>query len=465
MPMHTRPPLVKRFFSLWLAVLAVFVLILVWGVNALTPDDGSKPVATLPGNPAEPLSLTTPIPPYNADSAEYLLTAFSTRGMRDVTDAEPAFTLLPPGNTVVAQVIKRGPTPEIMAEGVTVRYNLDEAYAGGANSAVAQGDFKAAVEEAPYFFSASIPVLPYPAGNRFEPYPTAKAQALNAQGTVLVETGFVLPVSTEIGCRNCHTGPWKVADTAGLSAATADNILAVHDRRNGTRLAKQAADKQTVVCRSCHSGAGEQPNLSAALHGFHATMKLEGPEACGLCHPSSEKGRTQFYRGYHAMWGLDCTRCHGPLTDHAISLLRFEAEKGNKAATARMAQLKPSLVADAKDINPREPLVNLPQCRGCHDFKQKPDASTAMAFNKWTAGESELYSHMLENTGSLRCPSCHGSPHALYPATGPDGDDRDNIQPMQYQKAALPLGKDGNCQACHVEPMPVEAFVHHDRVE
>lgn len=468
------PAPIQRFFSLWLAALAIFLVLLGWCHSALSPSEAPRSTASAasvapgPASPAEqsaPPSATPAPPPYDADSAEYLLTVFPLQGMHHVTDAEPVLTLLPPGNVMVAQVLRRDPSPAIMPEGAQVQYSLDAAYAGGPNSAIAEGSLAPAPNGAPYFLAGPIPVLPYPAEGRFEPYPVARAKALDAQGSVLVETGFVLPVSTEIGCRNCHTGPWKTADAGGISAATAGNILNVHDRRNGTQLAEQAADNRTVVCRACHSGAGEQPNLSAALHGFHATMKLEGAEACGLCHPSSEQGRTRFYRGYHAMWQLDCTRCHGPMTDHAISLLRFEAEKGNKAASARLTQLQPALVGEARDIKPREPWANLPQCYGCHDFKAKPDASTASAFNKWTSKEGELYSRLLENTGTLRCPSCHGAPHALYPATGPDGDDRDNIQPLQYQKAALPLGKDGNCKACHTVDLPVEAFVHHDRVQ
>ena len=389
--------------------------------------------------------------------------------MRHVTDAEPAWSLLRPGNILVAQLIRRGPSPEVIAgteaEAVSIRYSLDAPYAGGANAPAAQGELKARAKSTD-FVSDPIAVLPFTSEGVFAPYPTATVRAVDKSGRLLAETRTVLPVSTEIGCRNCHTGPWKTGGKAGISPQTAGNILETHDRRSNTRLKEQADEGGTVDCLSCHGVVPGLVNISAAVHGFHATMKLKGAEACGNCHPSSDKGSTQFFRDFHAMWGLDCTRCHGGMEQHALSLLRAEADNGNAAAARRMLHVSRSAqppITDDKSILPRAPWVNLPHCTGCHDFKTKPDPMTASAVNKWTKGSEDLFSNALDNTGNLRCPSCHGSPHAVYPATSPAGDDRDNLQPLQYQKAAMPLGKDNNCAVCHTVSM--DYFIHHDRVE
>ncbi len=474
--MQSLPPprLQRRLFLVWILALAACLTLFVWAFHKLDAEQSAGSGKTAEGKvggapekgasaaPADGKSWRAPVPPFDPDKAEYVLTAFSTQGMRHVTDAEPAWSMLRPGNILVAQLIRRGPTPAVVSgkENVRVRYTLDAPYAGNGNAPAAQGELKPQ-DDGLAFASAPIAVMPYTADGGFAPYPTARVEALAPDGRLLAETRVVLPVSTEIGCRNCHTGPWKKDGKAGISEQTAGNILETHDRRSNTHLKEQADKGETVNCLSCHGITPEAPNLSAAVHGFHATMKLKGAEACASCHPSSETGGTRFFRDFHSLWGLDCTRCHGRLEDHALSLLKAEAEKGNTAAARRMSQILP--LAEAKDIAPRAPWINLPDCKGCHNFTVKPDSSSATAVGKWTKNSGELYANSLDNTGNLRCPSCHGAPHAVYPASGPDGDDRDNIQPTQYQKMAAPLGKDGNCAVCHTIPM--DYFIHHDRVE
>ena len=480
--MSRRSTTLSRFFAGWLLALAAFAALLFWARASL---DAHKPAAPevpgaaaasgageISGN-AKSFSLSpspeTSIPPFDADAATHLVTAFPMQGVHQIDDAAPAIALFPPESSLTAQVIERESQPQVRTEKVTVRYRLDDAYAGGRNKDAASGDL-APDKDRHFFASDGIGVTPYASdtAGAFQPYPVARVEALDDEGgALLASTGVVLPVSSETGCRNCHGGPWKNSGkdgaAGGISEATVADILAVHDRRNATELADMVKQGATVQCASCHSGLGDEPNLSTAVHGFHATMDLGGGEACGLCHASSEGGPTQFYRGYHNLLGLDCTRCHGALTDHAISLLRHESERGSPAAGKRLGQLRPAAVADVANVKPREPGVNLPQCAGCHDFKTKPDFSTATAFNKWTQSEDERFTRAFENMGKVRCPSCHGAPHAVYPASNPAGDDRDNIQPLQYQGAAMPLGKDGNCAVCHTHDMPF--FVHHDTVE
>ena len=474
-----QPSRTRRFYIAWIAAIIVCATFFLWTHSVLSPEHPAPPMRAELEKPV-PKKLETPAPsralkPFAPDSDEYIITAFSLQGMRHVTDAEPAFTLLPPGNTLVAQVIKRDPSPEPQfpgkgGEAATVSYTLDQKPDPAAGRALPLDGILGGSEDSPWFVNESIPVMPYLArtgdtasgSGFFYPYPTATLSAADNSGQVLMETRAVLPVSTEIGCRRCHSGPWKYEDAAGISRQTADNIFAVHDRRSHTNFAEQAAQNKTVDCRSCHSGAGEQPNISTAIHGFHAGMKLDGQEGCGACHASADEGATRFNRDFHATIGLDCTRCHGSMAQHALSLLRFETERGSTAASARKVLLEVEYSLDANEINPRKPWVNLPQCAGCHDFSKKPDPGSASAFNKWTQNKNERFSYAVENTGKLRCPSCHGSPHALYPTYGPSAED-DNLQPLLYQKKAAPLGKNGNCSVCHSVDM--DGFIHHDLVE
>lgn len=466
--MSSLPPrtLHRRFFRLWIAALFLLAALLLWAFFALQPGGGNAPgTAEAPTAPPAANLPKAIAPGFDPENGKWLLTAVCTEGLRQVGDALPVFTLLPPGNVLVAQLIARDTTPEPFdaerARGIRVRYSLDEPYAAG-NRGAASGDLLPSASGA-FFTSAPISVMPYLENGVFAPYPTALVEALDENGTVLAQTRVVLPVSTETGCRNCHTGPWKTADAGGISKTTAEDILAVHDRRVGTDLQKRSAAGHAPECRSCHTGQGQAPGLSTAVHGFHATMRLEGAEACGRCHASSEQGNTRFFRDFHDLYGLDCTRCHGSLEQHAFALVRFDADKGNGAAAKRLTQLAALLGDASRDIAPREAYVNMPHCFGCHNLEQKPDAGEATAFNKWTETADKRFSRSFENMGKVRCVSCHGAPHALYPSSSPAGDDRDNLQPLQYQKMAAPLGADNNCAVCHVEP--IDFFVHHDRPE
>ncbi|MFW5637623.1 MAG: cytochrome C, partial [Thermodesulfobacteriota bacterium] len=107
-------------------------------------------------------------------------------------------------------------------------------------------------------------------------------------------------------------------------------------------------------------------------------------------------------------------------------------------------------------INPRQPWINQPDCFNCHIDFQMPEVIET--FNRWTPSEAALYRNRTGEAGVM-CAGCHGITHALYPATNPLGDDRDNIPPMQYQGAPYPMGADKNCKVCHTVDMEFE--MHH----
>ncbi len=493
MPVPAAYAFLKRLHLLWLcAVLAACLgLFAAWTVLGPASSQRSAPAHTpvrtsekpagdaasasadshasraAPGDPgAAPLEM----PPAMAETAEYLLAAFPTQGMRHITDAA-AFTLLPPGSVLAAQIIRRGETPEVLTTGVSLRLKLEpdmRMVPPGGGKTLLEQDLPAPGADETAFASAPLGLLPYTGSGGFNPYPLVAVEAfalaesspLSRGSSPIAFTKAVLPVSTEMGCRNCHTGPWKESG-AGISDATAADILRVHDKRNRTRLARDAAEGKPADCRSCHESRAELPNLSAAVHGFHAAMDLKGPEGCSACHAASETGQTRFFRDIHAQWGLECSRCHGSMEQHALSLLLAEKEAGKKAAGRRMRLLAPDW-AGGGDIVARKAWVNMPHCSGCHNFAEKPSPDTASAYGKWTKDAAERFPNGLDNTGKVRCSSCHGPVHAVYPAQNPLGDDRDVIQPLQYQHLAAPLGAQGNCAACHKQPM--DYFVHHDRV-
>ena len=443
---------------------------LVKELNAANLDGGNNLTVDQKELPVE-------IPEFNKEEDEYVLLAWNNLGMHCISDSDPYWILLPPANDIFAQLVKRGDIPEIVTEGVTLEYVVEGGFENpekqvrfwefankllgadlapgvGVGGLKVQGVMKLE-EEHNAFAAPFVPVVPYPSDGSFNPYPVFTITAKDAQtGAILAETKTVAPTSTEMGCKNCHGGGWRVAGVAGFTDETSLDVLKAHDKNSGTNLAEKALNGNPMLCQSCHAdpvlgtkGRPELLNFPAAIHGWHANFltEREGMEACVACHPSRPDGPTECFRSHHAEM-MDCTHCHGTLEDHALSLLKKEKDAGKKGAARLMENLKARSVASVDEINPRTPWLNEPDCLNCHEDYGIGDLDKG--FNTWTSGPEELYRLRHDELGAMMCEACHGSTHAVYPATrNKYGENRDSIQPLQYQGNTRPIGND--CTVCH----------------
>ena len=405
--------------------------------------------------------------------------------MHTPSDADKWFSFLPPVNTLEAQLIKRGDPPEIVHDDVVIEYEPEP----GAAHPASHSDFWNNVQSLfgrsippdtglfgkgmrgtldfdstrNSFLAPGVPVLPGREHGIDNPYPrfTIKAKRVST-GAVLMSTTMVAPVSTEIGCRYCHGGGWKNGQS-GISDTTARNILRAHDRINGTTLLNQALAGKPQLCQSCHPdpalGTLGEPGVtdfSSAMHGWHALyMPTDDSRGCAMCHPSSTTGSTRFLRDGHAALDLGCVDCHGTMAGTAVSLLKSQEKV--PAVTRLMDKLQPP---NKDSIHAREAWLGEPDCLTCHKNFQPPQV--ADAFNSWTTGMKDLYRVRADVVG-VRCPACHGSPHATYPTHNPMGRDRDNLQPLQYTGMRGPIGSNGQCAVCHRKPM--KNSIHHENME
>jgi mono/diheme cytochrome c family protein len=419
------------------------------------------------------------VPPFDSATDEYTLLAWCTLGMKCITDADGFFSFLPPGSALGALLLRRGPAPEIVSEGVEIAYAAPEdmrnpsahvdfwKYAPSIIGKELPLNVSAAGKgltgtlawnaKSGQFLAAGIPVVPYSDLGTVNPYPLFDVTATDkASGKVLARTAAVLPVGAEMGCKTCHGGDWRKNGTSGIGRTAAEGILAVHDRRNRTDLAVRAAAGKPVLCQSCHpdpllnaEGKKELLNLPAAMHGFHANyLTGQGDEVCSRCHPDSPTGVTRCLRDVHGNSGLACASCHGTLEDHTISLLKQEQAAGKAGAARLLANLTPRM-ASFDEIKPRIPWNQEPDCLTCHQGFGPPQSD--VAFNTLTADAGGLYRNRKEALGKVPCIACHNSPHAIYPTVNAYGADRDNVQPIQYQGEAGPIGSGGNCKVCHGE--------------
>ena len=441
------------------------------------------------GVTATPAQIETELPPFDEAADEYVLLVWNDLGMHCISDSDPWFVILPPANTLEAQLFLRGEVPEQVMEGVKLEYAVEAGFEHPSKHVefweYAPQTFGVELEDDMGLFgkglsgemdfdadrfswiAAGIPVAPYKDDGSYNPYPTFTVRAVDEfSGEVLVETKVVAPTSTEMGCRNCHEGSWRTG-TSGIDDETAVNLLLVHDQLNGTDLYKEALAGEPKLCQSCHAdpalgapGDSTVLNFSAAMHGWHANyMPYEDARACVMCHPAAKGGNTQCSRGFHNTLGVTCTDCHGTMSEHGLALLKAEEQK--EVAQRLMKNLVPSQVASAAEVNSRWPWLQEPDCLTCHVEFEAP-IQPASAFNIWNTYPGDLY-RMRHDWVDIRCEACHGATHALYPAHNPYDRHRDNMQPMQYGGLPLPLGSNGTCAVCHTQEM--EDAVHHPNME
>lgn len=351
----------------------------------------------------------------------YVVFGYNDLGMHCMNQDFSELCVLPPANTLRAQVIERSSgDPRIVTSGFQLSYsipgNADSTsktnfwqYApqlfganlapniglfgfglGGNMQATADGDF----------WAHGIPLTQLTDAGATDYYQLASLTLVRL-GKRAASTQAVVPVSWEMSCDNCHT-------TAGISVAT--NILRKHDQLHGTTLEAQ----KPVLCARCHAdpalgaaGVAGVSTLSSAMHSVHATRmgNLSDEAKCYSCHPGP---RTQCLRDVHKTNGLTCTNCH-------ISM---------------------AAVGDPS----RRPWQDEPRCGSCHSVAGHEYEQPGV-----------LYRDSVGHNG-VKCITCHGSPHAIGPSSNP----RDNVQAIALQGKAGPISK---CTVCHLRK-PDDAFNH-----
>ncbi len=428
-----------RYLRLVMSLAAVLPVIILAGCKAttttgtvttstssITSTNTTTTTMDMPSSTLPPIATTSVIPPTIAAQPnislpvfdygkQYAVFAWNDLGMHCANPSYDTAVLLPPYNTVRAQVIKRGSPPQVITTGITVDYEvIDNTYSYGKGQYAGfwdnvkklfgitlakntglnlddpnihnglKGTMTAKVD---YFVTDGIPLTPYYDDGGWNPYQIGHITVKDASGNVVAETYNTIPISDEISCAKCH----------GSSAF--QDILQKHDTNNGTKLVSQ----EPVLCASCHGDpalgkpdAGPFHYTSDHIHGFHATVNPQ--PSCYDCHPGQA---TQCSRSLaHTAEGGNCTTCHGDLANVSSSI-------------------------DAGRI----PWVVEPKCATCHTGVAQVDTQNTLYRNA-------------QGHGGVYCTSCHGSPHAMVPTS----QRSDNLQALQYEGKALTIS---DCRVCH----------------
>lgn len=389
---------------------------LVWnGAEGPTPTQTLALTPTLTETPT-----TTPPPPVLGD---YIVIGWNDLGMHCYNPDFQDLAVLPPYNTLWAQVIQRGDPPLIVTDGITVTYSFpDNTYSIGKTNFWDYNVQLFGVDLPPdvgltgkglagemdlvddHFAADGIPLTEYDDGDHTTrvPYQLAEIIVYDAGGSELAYNQVVAPVSTEMHCEYCHyDGGVEDISTGRIET----NILTLHDIENQEdypeKFAGPLMEQRPVLCANCHEsnalGAkGEPgiPSLSNAIHEKHADKVDASTDGCYNCHPGPS---TKCLRDVMSTeYGIDCLYCHGDM------------EEVSK--------------------NP-QPWLNEPRCDSCH---------SAPGYEQ----DNDLY-RFSKGHGGLYCEACHDSTHAI--ATSAEA--RDAIKFINLQGYAGTLDK---CTVCHL---------------
>lgn len=436
--------------------------------------------------------------------------SFNNLGMHCYDSDFSVFSILPPFNTVNAQVVRRGSgatNPVILDNTqatVFFRAVADKSKSINTTSANKTNfwDHVSALFGAPltvdvgltgvtmpgtgnipqpfatyspamkWFSAEGIPITAIDDRGKQNTYPLMAIQPFDVTASnVPAATSTVLPVSDEMYCSNCHSTGGMAANSStqtkwGVPAWSTsviipiqyrENILILHDAKHTTG---GLMGRKPVLCASCHyspaldlTGAGPQgdqvgkPMFSFAVHGRH------GKDINGKVPSSTSPA---------IIPGVDVAACYNCHPGTVTKCLR--GAMGAAGITCNDCHGGLLAVGGVYPTNPpRTPWVNEPRCESCHTgdaliqmgnkIRQRvaydpADSSAAprIATNRRFAEEAGILYRNSRGHGGLACQACHGSTHAEWPIADPKAND--NIAATQLQGHIGPIIE---CTACHGE--------------
>ncbi len=369
-------------------------------------------------------------------NGQWTVVAWNNLGMHCMDDDYSVFSILPPYNTVNAQVIdatgKLVTNP--LAAGITVTYescadpdgSLNTTAAGktnfyqycqalfGANLAVDQGlagNPMPGSSNIPrpmnwvsgmnWFEALGIPICPTDDSGRKNPYPMMRVSARNAAGNVLASADVVLPVSDEMDCRACHaSGSGPAARPAAGWVTDPDgkrdfrlNILRLHDEQQASNPLYATALAQTgYSSQGLYQGvvADHKPVLCAACHASEALA------AGGVA------GVPPLTRAMHAK--------HATVVNPADGLMLNNIASRNSCYVCHPGSATRCLRgAMGSAINPADGTMTM-QCQSCHGSMSEVGSSHRTGWLDEPNCQGCHTGDAVQNDGNIRFPSVFASP-------------------------------------------------------
>jgi hypothetical protein len=426
---------------------------------------------------------------------DYIVLSWNDLGIHCLDKDFSVFSILPPYNTLHAQVIRRGGEPQILNDTVVNVFYQAQADADGTINTTSVGKTNfwdyvrplfnvslppdVGLKNYPtqsytpvgmefdlkynFFKAEGIPTAPYDDNGNFDPYPLAKITATDKNGNLLASATAVIPVSDEMSCITCHASnsgnsealPKNPANHLDPEIDYRLNILLKHDDNEETKITQAMLDELKA----------QGYNYQASLY---QTQQDGTPILCAACHKSNALGTngvsgvpplTQAIHSSHALpvqntgkTGTDaCYLCH-PGT-------KTQCLRGAMGSNGIACQNCHGDMAQVDDIN-REGWLDMPNCQSCHQQGQRytsvfdsngnprPILDDRFATNPDTPLPGKSLYRLSKGHGGLQCEACHGPTHAIYPSREPK--DNQHIVALQGYKGEL-----RECWVCHSNQVPL----------
>jgi len=358
---------------------------------------------------------------------KYIVLAWNDLGMHCYNRDFKDLAVLPPFNTLWAQVIRVDNPPQVITTGITVEFFFENnTYSVGKSNfwtydvelfnddlpdnvgLTGTGLFGDMTLAGDHFEAVGIPLTEFNDGDHITPYPYQLATVVvRQQGTnlELARAKVVAPVSTEMHCDYCHydRGPGNEDIATGVIE---QNLLTKHDEENSGKYPAGSGllmNRRPILCAECHAsnalslpGVPGIPNLSHAMHEKHNERVPDTLNGCYSCHPGPQ---TKCLRDVMSLspYNLDCIDCHGTMFTVA---------------------------------NKPNPWLNEPRCDNvaCHGSGFQQD--------------QPLY-RMSKQHGGVYCEGCHDSTHAV--AASREPSDWIKFDALQGSHGTLK-----KCTVCHL---------------
>jgi len=439
--------------------------------------------------------------------AKMTLVGWNNLGMHCMDSDYEVFSILPPYNTIHAQLVDTDTGLVTNPGSITVTYEavadldgktnttsagktnfwdhvgslfganvgVDVGLAGsdmpGAGNPPQPMSFDAAND---WFIAEGIPITPYADDGAKNYYPMMRLVARNGAGQVLASTDIVLPVSDEMTCIGCHAS--TADDAARPSSGWANdpdperdyrlNILRVHDDNEAglpifqsaaltagydpAGLFATAVGGKSILCASCHasealpgSGVAGIAPLTQAVH--HRMASAIDPKT-GLALGASDNRAA-------------CYACHPGSETRCLR----GAMGAAVAADGSLAMQCQSCHGNMLDVASPDRVgwLEEPNCQGCHTGTATDNAGQIRFTSVFAADGSP---RSVTNTTFATTPNTPANGISLYRfssghgglqcsachgsthAIFPSAHDSDNVQSLQLQGH---VGALAECSTCH----------------
>jgi len=437
---------------------------------------------------------------------DWTLVGWNNLGLHCMDPDYGVFALLPPSNTLEAQLVDADGHLVRMPDDLTVTYEAvadptgsrnstsigktnfwqfvaalfgvapapDVGLAGFAMPGEANRPQAMAFDSAAATFHADgIPITPNDDAGATNSYPLMRLTARNAQGAVLASTDVVLPVSDQLNCRACHSSDGSAAAQPNEGWVrdpdperdTRLNILLLHDDLESggevfnsalatlgydpAGLYATAIGGRPILCASCHlsnalPGSG-LPGIEPLTQAVHRRMASVLDPVTGMMLDDVANRSV-------------CYRCHPGAVTHSVRGVMGDAvaPDGTREIQCQSCHGAMRDVAAAE----RTGWLDEPVCQSCHTgtaTRNNGALRYTSAFESDGRVRQTVDATFATNPdtppgvslfrysvghGGLRCEACHGPTHA----ESPSSQTNDNLQSERLQGHRGVLAE---CSGCH----------------